>query len=42
MDRKYLWIAGALVLVGLAVLTYIYWPALVGDRPTLMYFRADL
>ena len=45
MGRKRVLMIGALVLMGLvmvAYLVYAYLPGLMGNRPTLMYFRADL
>ena len=45
MERKrVLIIAGLLVgaLAVIAFLTYTFWAGSAGDRPTLMYFRANL
>jgi hypothetical protein len=45
MDRKrVLTIAGLglTALVVVAYLAYMFWSGAAGDRPTLMYFRADL
>jgi hypothetical protein len=45
MNRKRVLTFGALALIGLVVaayLLYIYLPGWMGDRPTMMYFRADL
>ena len=44
MERKRTGIIVGLLLAVLLVayLAYTIWPALAGDRPTLMYFRADL
>ena len=44
MERKRTWVVAGLLLAALAVvyLAYMLWPALAGNRPTLMYFRADL
>jgi hypothetical protein len=42
-DRKRaLIIAGLLAALAAAALVYVLWFAPAGDRPTLMYFRADL
>ena len=40
--RNLVIIAGLLTLAVVAYLAYTFWPAAMGDRPTLMYFRADL
>jgi hypothetical protein len=45
MDRKRVLVIGIILLIGLVVVAYLiyaYLPGLMGDRPTLMYFRADL
>lgn len=45
MKRKYTLIIIGLLLAALAVVAYLaytFWYASAGDRPTLMYFRADL
>ena len=35
-------VAGLLGLAVVAYLTYAFWPTSAEDRPTLMYFRANL
>ncbi len=44
VERKRTLIFVGLLLAALAVvyLAYTFWPAFAGDRPTLIYFRADL
>ena len=43
MKRKRTWvIVGVLLAAAAAYLVYTLWLAPAGDRPTLMYFRADL
>jgi hypothetical protein len=43
MKRKYILVAGILLLIVLtAYLVCAFWFTSSDDRPTLMYFRADL
>ena len=45
MEKKRTLIIAGLLLAALAVaayLAYTFWAGPAGDRPTLMYFRADL
>lgn len=45
MGRRRIYVILALVLVVVAValyLAYTFWAGPAGDRPTLLYFRADL
>ena len=45
MERKRALLIVGLLLAALAVVAYLaytLWPTPAGDRPTLMYFRADL
>lgn len=44
MKKKHIWIISGLLvgLIAVTFLAYTYWPAGTEDRPTLMYFRADL
>ena len=44
IEKKRIFVIAGLLLAALVVvyLAYTFWPALAGDRPALMYFRADL
>jgi thioredoxin-like negative regulator of GroEL len=41
-QRALVIVAGLLVLAVVSYLAYTFWAGPAGDRPTLMYFRADL
>jgi len=40
--RRVLVVALPLLVLAAVYLVYTFWAAPAGDRPTLMYFRADL
>ena len=45
MERRRVLVTAGLVLalaVAMGYLAYTFWASSAGDRPTLMYFRADL
>jgi hypothetical protein len=42
MKSKLIWIIASLLVVALVVVVYFVYADSTKDRPTLMYFRADL